>query len=438
MRHLFTLFFCCASMMVFAQGGYLIFNGAGIAMGTPDPNLVGDNIYIVIGNPDADAIQWGAGLSGGGIISENENHIVKWMTGNTTGGSPTGSSYPLGEWVVPFLSTTGGALPPDPVFSRVMSLSGGSADGFLEFSTYATPASDNLPLPSGVSHLNHYNSQLNNSANVVDRFWCISSDSYTARPDVAIAIFYDQDELDGIAESELLLQRFNPNSSFWMDFVDLTVPVNQGANFIGPWVVPGTEFFKDFVLSKSSDPLPIELLYFNAVCASNGRVLLSWSTASEQDNKEFVLERSEDGIIWEQFDVVAGAGNSSSEIKYEVFDNNPFAGITYYKLTQVDFDGTTESFEPTASDCDGVGFELVNAYQNSHQVILDVSSGIDDNFDIAIYDMQGKTVTTSTNRPIQMGLSRLELDLGTVASGVYTIRLQSENNMATRKIFLEN
>lgn len=84
--------------------------------------------------------------------------------------------------------------------------------------------------------------------------------------------------------------------------------------------------------------LPIELLYFNGV--AYGRVNnLYWSTASENNNDYFNIEKSSDDEIWEIIDKQKGAGNSSNQLYYSFSDNNVEKIINYYRLKQTDYDG---------------------------------------------------------------------------------------------------
>jgi hypothetical protein len=70
---------------------------------------------------------------------------------------------------------------------------------------------------------------------------------------------------------------------------------------------------------------------------------LNWTTASEINNSHYIIEKSIDGINYNQIGKVAGSGNSSEQNKYYFSDRDNQNGIVYYKLKQVDFDGTTKT-----------------------------------------------------------------------------------------------
>ena len=98
-----------------------------------------------------------------------------------------------------------------------------------------------------------------------------------------------------------------------------------------------------FTLATSNllaTPLPVELLDFNAAPTPVGTVALSWSTATEQDNAMFSIERSADLGIWTSVGSVPGAGNSSAVLHY-AWEDGPGPGTFYYRLRQMDTDGAS-------------------------------------------------------------------------------------------------
>lgn len=86
-------------------------------------------------------------------------------------------------------------------------------------------------------------------------------------------------------------------------------------------------------------PLPVELLYFDAR-PSGPEVILDWATATERDNAGFIVERSRDLGQWEEVLQVPGNGHSLSTLVYQARDPRPLHGTSFYRLKQVDFDGS--------------------------------------------------------------------------------------------------
>ncbi len=93
-----------------------------------------------------------------------------------------------------------------------------------------------------------------------------------------------------------------------------------------------------FGRNASAIALPITLVSFQAKTREK-KVDLKWITMSEKNNDYFTLEKTKDGLNYEEIKKVTGAGNFNEIIRYEETDENPYTGISYYRLSQTDFDG---------------------------------------------------------------------------------------------------
>ncbi|WP_207435179.1 T9SS type A sorting domain-containing protein [Sabulibacter ruber] len=108
---------------------------------------------------------------------------------------------------------------------------------------------------------------------------------------------------------------------------------------------PETDFITQSAIGGTDvgpDPLPVTLTAFDVKKVAEG-AKLDWITAAEIDNDRFVVERSQDGKTFEAIGEVKGAGNSNVLLKYSFIDKAPKHGINYYRLTQYDYDGTSET-----------------------------------------------------------------------------------------------
>jgi len=85
--------------------------------------------------------------------------------------------------------------------------------------------------------------------------------------------------------------------------------------------------------------LPVELVEFSAQKIDQS-VLLNWQTASETDNRGFEVQRSADGARWQEIGFVNGYGTTTTPQHYTLLDKEPLGSINYYRLRQIDFDGT--------------------------------------------------------------------------------------------------
>jgi hypothetical protein len=98
---------------------------------------------------------------------------------------------------------------------------------------------------------------------------------------------------------------------------------------------------------STQNPLPVELIHFTAR-AHDDVVKTEWITASEKNNDYFEVQKSVNGLDFEKAGTHKGVGNSSTLSSYEFIDTKPFLGVSYYRLRQVDFDGT-ETITPSVS-----------------------------------------------------------------------------------------
>jgi hypothetical protein len=95
--------------------------------------------------------------------------------------------------------------------------------------------------------------------------------------------------------------------------------------------------------------LPIELVYFRGE-AYEVFNLLEWVSASEINNDYYTIEKSIDGINWEYLSLIYGAGTSTEPLNYKFRDYYVKDTINYYRLSQTDFNGKTETFKIIAID----------------------------------------------------------------------------------------
>ena len=233
---------------------------------------------------------------------------------------------------------------------------------------------------------------------------------------------------DGSSNSSLL---FSPNIYVYSggdddgsSNADLLVPsiyVYTGGND------DGATFFV-FAMSGYST-FPIELLGFTAM-ANGDQVDLNWKTASETNNDYFTIEKSQYGMDWTFVGELKGAGNSNSMLMYDLMDYEPFSGLSYYRLKQTDFDGAF-SYSEVRSVRFVLGSTIV-LYPNPTNGRIVIEADKDELKKIQVYNSIGKDVTKLVSiNSISDG--KKELDLSTLASGLYIIRTQTVVNTVIKK-----
>ncbi|MFM7900510.1 MAG: hypothetical protein ACKPAD_00840, partial [Bacteroidota bacterium] len=102
------------------------------------------------------------------------------------------------------------------------------------------------------------------------------------------------------------------------------------------WTIKSGDFATCII---APSPLPVSLVDFDVQEGQNGNADVIWVTQSEKVNDYFTIDRSINGDVFEPLAKVDGAGNSNEIKHYTYVDSNPLPGLSYYRLSQTDFDG---------------------------------------------------------------------------------------------------
>lgn len=184
--------------------------------------------------------------------------------------------------------------------------------------------------------------------------------------------------------------------------------------------------------------IPVELISLNA-SASKSSVTLSWSTATETNNRGFEVERSINGNF-EVIGFVAGRGTTTEKQSYSFIDNNPAAGIIRYRLKQIDFDGTYSYSSVIEVDFKTpTTFDLAQNYPNPFNPTTTIRYSIANavNVSLVVYNTLGEEVMTLVNNQFtEPGVYNVVFDASNLASGTYIYRLTAGDFVMTKKMVL--
>ena len=181
------------------------------------------------------------------------------------------------------------------------------------------------------------------------------------------------------------------------------------------------------------NPLPIELLSFIAT-PINKQVNLAWVTASETNNDHFEIERSIDGINFEYVTKVKAYGNGNSSIKqtYNVLDENPYKGLSYYRLKQVD--KTSDFKYANIVSIDLKENSYLNIYPNpaTDKLYINASNNYNNSI-IKVISATGIEVKSAQQLINYNGI----IDLSDLASGMYFIVVNNGTSIQNIKISIQ-
>lgn len=220
------------------------------------------------------------------------------------------------------------------------------------------------------------------------------------------------------------------NSSAW--FAVGTQVTTTGSNTAMVLSRTGLNAFGEVGIAGTLiNPLPVKLINLNAT--TNGSdVLVSWTTASEVNNRGFNVERSIDGKTFEYVGFVKGAGNSSVTNNYRLQDANAFVstGVSklYYRLKQMDSDGKFEYSNIISLANDELNVVNVEAYPNpfGDKLTIAVQGVQAGNVHVDIVDISGR-VMLSLEKSIVNGNNSLIIDEASLLSqGVYFVKVNTD------------
>ncbi len=236
----------------------------------------------------------------------------------------------------------------------------------------------------------------------------------------------------------------------------VATPTNQwtnrgGTNFSsgntqsrGTFNASSTISFSEQIVTLGSidaaNPLPVELTEFNGV-NQDGYNKLYWITASEVNNDFFELERSSDGESFASIGTVQGKGTVSNESRYTFMDNEPYFGNNYYRLKQVDFNGSFEYSKVLLVKNETVRKAFaISAYPNPTSAGANKFTirAIKDNEFVAtvlIRDMAGRVIS-SYLLGNEMDTTQ-EVELKGMPSGIYLIEMNQGQKRVVDRLVIE-
>ncbi len=271
-----------------------------------------------------------------------------------------------------------------------------------------------------------------------DRVWRVSERNAAGASAVNVGnidMTWDLNGLGAVTASDLrLLIDVNNNGNF-NDDTPIAGASDLGGGIYGFNGISGIADNLRFTLATinfSQTPLPVELIYFNAMPVENRKVKVEWKTASEINNDFFTIEKSVNILDWETVNTVDGAGNSNTHLSYSTFDNKPYSGVSYYRLKQTDFDGQFKYSPIKRVQLIYFSTESIEVYPNPTSNLITVSGIISALNEIQIINALGQDVTNLTTVS-KTSESTVLIDLSQLAKGIYYLKTKTTTNSVYKK-----
>lgn len=197
----------------------------------------------------------------------------------------------------------------------------------------------------------------------------------------------------------------------------------------------GFSFFN--IGSGNANPLPITLVDFSSYCIDSKTSIVSWTTASEQSSMSFQLERSRDLVHWSALSVLDAAGNSTVKKTYSFTDSDVLSGVSYYRLKQIDLNGSYEYYGPISLKCSNQS-NSIYAFPNPNNgdfgveivCVEDVSLST-----ITLSDLSGKLIASKLV-DLKAGSNLIAFEDIDLPAGTYLVSLMNSNTFNPIKVLV--
>ncbi len=272
---------------------------------------------------------------------------------------------------------------------------------------------------------------IGNNGNSIQRYFILTSPNpSTNLLDMSLQFYYRTDELNNIPENKLALYKSIGGAPG--TYTKLTSPPsNNNQSIAFDYRMMMLENNTYLTLSDAVTPLPVKLVAFSAQATANGTALLTWSTASEKNNKGFSIERQLGANeAWQPVGYVAGSNLPAGSV-YQFEDKGlataAASSHAYYRLRQEDFDGTA-AYSPVAAIAR-------RAASGSSELVLSPVPATEPNLsvafaeagqaglDVVVLNTQGQRMlhftTKASNEPA------LSLPVQSLAAGMYIVQVQA-------------
>lgn len=261
--------------------------------------------------------------------------------------------------------------------------------------------------------------------NIINCFWDRETSSQTTSAD------------GGAGETTKNMTTQSTFTNAGWDFVGELDNGNEEIWAIDPSINDGYPYLAN--LPDAEIATPIRLVSFDAI-AKNGKVRLTWSTASETNNARFVIYRNDEPIA-----SIEGAGTTSETHNYSFTDNSLIPGVNYsYVLADINYANELIKHEnmavsvTVANAVKEADFCIGSAYPNPFNpiAVLPIKLNKDARVKASVYDLNGQKVSELVNGHFTAGTHEVKIDGATMSTGIYMVNILVNDIMKVQKIAL--
>lgn len=200
----------------------------------------------------------------------------------------------------------------------------------------------------------------------------------------------------------------------------------------------GTQLVSLTGSGTTNSVLPVEFSSLTAVRIKAGSQV-SWTTSSEDNNSGFVVERRTDGEQnFQELDFIPGYGTTLEEQHYEYIDDSPAAGMNYYRLKQLDFDGQFAYSTIVTVVADERKFNTIDIYPNPTNqgfTTANIVSAEGGAQSIIVTNVAGQVVLRQRTE-LTEGLNTVRISTGNLSRGTYLLQVGESGEFTQRRLII--
>lgn len=184
--------------------------------------------------------------------------------------------------------------------------------------------------------------------------------------------------------------------------------------------------------------VPVELINFE-VKATENQIVIHWTTASELNNKGFEIQRKSFTTDWNAIGFVNGSGTTTNYTEYSFTDTSPKNGKNFYRLKQIDYDGSITYSEIISIDFSPLSiFRLYPNFPNpfNSHTIINFNLPYDSNIELKIFNILGEQADKLIFENLSAGLNKINYSAESLNSGVYFYKISNGEKALIGKMLL--
>ena len=220
---------------------------------------------------------------------------------------------------------------------------------------------------------------------------------------------------------------FNEFTDLSARYVRIICLSNNQGDWAGVW---------EARIFEPNNPIPVEVTDFTAKVDKNNKVILDWTTATEQNCKQFNITRKEGNNDFLVISSVPGHGSVTETQRYTFTDNTVNAGHYSYRLEEVDFNGhISYSNIVEAEVSEPLEFNLEQNYPNPFNPTTNIKFSVptESQVTLKVYDILGNEMATLVNEKKPQGYYNVKFSASNLPSGIYFARMQAGQGFVSVK-----